>query len=277
MYTLKKGDKVEIQSRDGTWYRITYLGKPGYVYSRHLISESRYDAQSPRNTYALIGTALVIAFVIARSIRDKRLLESVTESTRGTSSERDLVMKLLRYGIPAQSIFHDLYLETHKGAFSQIDLAVVAPVGLIVIEVKDYGGWIFGNGNQPQWTQVLNYGRNKYRFYNPILQNSRHIVELKKQIVRVGKIPFYSIVVFYGDCVLKEVSFVPEETFLVKSARILEVMDIILGDNEPLKDDHESEIREILKKAVANGTIPANRIQHMENIGNMLGKHRIFD
>ena len=41
-------------------------------------------------------------------------------------------------------IFHDLYVEKHKGHFSQIDLVVVTEVGIIVFEVKDYSGWIFG-------------------------------------------------------------------------------------------------------------------------------------
>lgn len=58
---------------------------------------------------------------------------------------------------------------------SQIDVVVATNVGIIVFEVKDYSGWIYGNGNQQKWTQVLSHGREKYRFYNPILQNRSHI------------------------------------------------------------------------------------------------------
>ena len=83
--------------------------------------------------------------------------------------------------MPAHVIFHDLYVEKHKGYFSQIDLVVVTEVGIIVFEVKDYSGWLFGSGNQSQWTQVLAYGKQKYRFYNPIMQNNKHVTELRKQ------------------------------------------------------------------------------------------------
>lgn len=38
--------------------------------------------------------------------------------------------------------------------------------GIIVIEVKDFSGWIFGNGNYFYWIKVLVYGEKKFRFYN---------------------------------------------------------------------------------------------------------------
>jgi hypothetical protein len=53
-------------------------------------------------------------------IRDKKLLETVTKSYRGTKSERDLVLKLLKNGIPAQTIFHDLYVKKIMGTFLRL-------------------------------------------------------------------------------------------------------------------------------------------------------------
>jgi hypothetical protein len=126
----------------------------------------------------LIIFLCLVFYAIFRKIRDKKLLETVTKSNRGTRTERDLVLKLLKYGIPAQAIFHDLYLEKTNGEYSQIDLVVAAKKGIIVFEVKDYSGWIFGNGNYREWTQVLAYGQEKYRFYNPIMQNNRHVAEI---------------------------------------------------------------------------------------------------
>ena len=92
------------------------------------------------------------------------------------------LLRLLKYGIPAQTIFHDQYLKKYNGDFSQIDLVVITEVGIIVFEVKDYSGWIFGSGNQSQWTKVLAYGKQKYRFYNPIMQNNEHLGELRKKL-----------------------------------------------------------------------------------------------
>ena len=79
-------------------------------------------------------------------------IESVTALDRGTWSERDLVYELLEHGIAPGAIFHDLYVKKANGRHAQIDLVVATKVGLIVFEVKDYSGWIFGRGNQDKWT-----------------------------------------------------------------------------------------------------------------------------
>ena len=113
----------------------------------------------------LTGIFLLVHLLrIIRKIRDRRLISTVTSLKRGTSSERDLVLTLLKKGIPSLTIFHDLYVERPGGNYSQIDLVVATKVGIIVFEVKDYSGWIFGDGRYTQWTQVLAYGKQKYRF-----------------------------------------------------------------------------------------------------------------
>ena len=106
----------------------------------------------------IVGVILLAIFIfIFCYIRDKKLLETVTKSHRGTKTERKLVLKLLKAGFPAQTIFHDLYLKNTNGNYSQIDLVLATKVGIIVFEVKKYSGWIFGTGNQNKWTQVLAY------------------------------------------------------------------------------------------------------------------------
>ncbi len=286
LFTLQEGDEVEILSKKENWHQIRYLEKRGYVYSKYLkysrtVSNTNSHSFQQTVSYIVIGTftgiILLVGFIIFRKIRDKKLLKTVTKSNRGTRSERDLVLKLLKYGIPAQTIFHDLYLKKYNGDFSQIDLVVITEVGIIVFEVKDYSGWIFGSGNQSQWTQVLAYGKQKYRFYNPIMQNNKHIGELRKKLKHFDNVPFYSIVLFHGDCVLKDVSFVPNGTFLVKSNRALEVMKIIAKNNEPVQYSNKNEVVMILKEAVENGEYTETQIQHIENVKDMLGKERIFD
>ena len=215
-----------------------------------------------------------VLFIISK-IRDRRLLNSVTKRNRGTKSERDLVLKLLKYGIPAQTIFHDLYVKKSNGNFTQIDLVVATKVGIIVFEIKDYSGWIFGTGYKPQWTKVLAYGKQKYRFYNPIMQNNKHINDLSKQLKE--NVSFYSIIVFYGDCELKDISFVPNGTFIVKSKRVLEVMKIIMKKNEPAEYTDKIKVVRILKESVKNGESKLTQNQHIENIKDMMGKDRIFD
>lgn len=219
----------------------------------------------------------LLFFAILRRILDKKLLYTVTKSNRGTRTERDLVLTLLKNGIPAQTIFHDLYLRKSDGEFSQIDLVVVAKTGIIVVEVKDYNGWIFGNGNYKEWTQVLAYGQEKYRFYNPIMQNNKHVTEIRKKLRQFENVPFYSLVVFYGDCELKDIKFVPHGTYIVKSTRVLEVLDIIMNKNEKIAYTDKCKVVKILREAVENGKSKSIQTQHIENVKDMLGKGRIFN
>ena len=228
--------------------------------------------------WVIICVILLLGFIkLFGKIRDIKLLKTVTSLNRGTKTERDLVLKLLKHHIPAQTIFHDLCIEKSNGEFSQIDIVVATTEGIIVFEVKDYSGWIFGNGAHSHWTKVLAYGKRKYRFYNPIKQNISHIETLRKQLKQFQNIPFYSIIAFYGDCELKEINYVPKGTFLAKSSRIFEVLELIRKTNNaaPYTDKHE--VIRILKQAVKNGENISNQENHIENIKDMLGKDRIFD
>jgi Nuclease-related domain len=228
-------------------------------------------------TVFCISVALIIAFLLYKKIQRWYLLKEVTAPHRGTRSERDLVIKLLKYGIPAQHIFHDLYLEKYKGHFSQIDLVAITDFGIVVFEVKEYSGWIFGNANQLQWTQVLGYGQYKYRFYNPIKQNRTHISELTKQLSEFHQLPVYSMIVFYGNCELKEIDLVPEGTFIIKPGEIPALLKHLLKNKVQVAQRASSEVVRVLKTAVVNGGIVENTIRHHENVRTMKDKMKIFD
>lgn len=236
-------------------------------------------AASHKVLLLLVLSIALLFFIIPliKKIRNKKLLKTVTSIKRGTPSERDLVLKLLKHGIPSQTIFHDLCVIKNNKEFAQIDVVIATTEGIIVIEVKDYSGWLFGSGNQSQWTQVLAYGKRKYRFYNPIKQNNSHINTLNNQLRQFRNIPFFSIIVFYGDCELKEINYVPKGTFLVKSHRIFEVLKQIKKNNEPAPFTDKREIIRCLDQAVKNGENIDNQEKHIENINEMLGKDRIID
>lgn len=228
----------------------------------------------------IIGVFMVAIIIFIRNKnKDRELLETVTtrpiKGHIGAAAERDLVLKLLKFGLPSETIFHDLYLRKPDGNFSQIDVVAVTEAGIIVFEVKDYSGWIFGNGKQSQWTQVLAYGKKKFRFYNPIMQNNWHIKALRKQLGQFGNIPFYSVIVFFGDCELKDITFVPEGTFIVKGRRVLDVIGQIINKT-PVHYLNKEEVLNKLKTAVKNGDDAGTQDKHIENVKDMLGKDRIF-
>lgn len=294
IYTLPKGEEVEVLSTNGSWYQVSYAGETGYVYSKFLRYSKGSKMQSS-NTHeqsgfytsehensilpvVLIIAALVLSvgFMGYKSLQERKLLRTVTEYNRGTSSERELVLSLLKSGMPADIIFHDLYVKKDSGGFAQIDAVMATDAGIIVFEVKDYSGWLFGNGNQEQWTKVLAYGKQKYRFYNPVKQNNNHIAALKKQLQQHGDLPFYSVIVFYGTCTLKQINYIPRGTFITKASRLLEVVNTILRENQIISYTNKDELLQILKEASANGASDTNQLLHRENIKDMLGKHRVF-
>lgn len=206
--------------------------------------------------------------------QNKELIQSVTSLSRGTASEQHLILTLLKSGIHPHAIYHDLYITKSDGTFSQIDLVVATRVGIIVFEVKDFSGWIYGKGNQTKWTQVLAYGNEKFRFYNPVRQNNTHIKQLRQKLKEY--VTFYSVVVFYGDSELQDISFIPRGTFVTKWYRVVDVVNTIIQEN-PLanyKDKHH--VVEVLKDAVTKGNMLKTEIQHIENIKDMLGTDRIF-
>ena len=230
-----------------------------------------------------ITISIVIGFFIIYYIiksyqrkRDRELISSVTSLNRGTNSELLLILQLLKKGFPSVTIYHDLIIKKDNNGFSQIDLVLVTSEGIIVIEVKDYSGWIYGSGNNTNWTKVLSYGRKKYKFYNPIKQNNNHISELRKTLKQFEKIPFFSLIVFFGDCELKEINYVPKGTYLVKSHRVFEVLNLIKKENEPTQYTNKREVVDTLKQLVSLGENTDYQKQHIENIKDMVGKERIF-
>lgn len=47
---------------------------------------------------------LIVFLLVFIKIRENKLLKTVTNTNRGTKTERKLVLKLLKLGIPAQTI-----------------------------------------------------------------------------------------------------------------------------------------------------------------------------
>ncbi|MGB1004087.1 MAG: nuclease-related domain-containing protein [Salibacteraceae bacterium] len=226
---------------------------------------------------AILAIGLLVFFVPSSlEGRDDKRSNSVKHRKRGESSERDLLVTLEKMGIPKSTVFHDLYIEDHRGKSAQIDLVLITSVGIVVIEVKDYGGWIYGNANATNWTKVMAYGKNKYKFFNPIKQNAGHILKLKSKLLQFKNIPFFSVIVFYGDCELKEIEYVPENTFVTKQHRLYEVFRYIKKNHPLAPYTDKSEIFSLFQKAVSDGSFRQNQEKHITQINNLVGAHRVF-
>lgn len=212
--------------------------------------------------FLILSIGFILIYI---EIKNKKLIKTVTSLNRGTRSERKMILKLLKSGIKPTAIFHDMYLKTGTGKYSQIDLVVATKIGIVVFEIKEYNGWIFGTENQVNWTQVLAFGKQKYRFYNPILQNKKHVVDLKKFYL-FENIPIFSMIVFFGKCEFRSAIETPYNTYFTKSNNVIHIFKEVLQNNELVEYNDKWEIVHFFKQNVKNGESSTIRKIHLDNI-----------
>ena len=196
-----------------------------------------------------------IVYLVYLKRKERELIEQVTPITRGEWSERRVVLRLLKMGINPKAIFHDLYIQKPNGEYTQVDVAVATKAGIIVFEVKDYSGWIFGNEHQKYWTQLLAYGKEKHRFYNPVMQNSGHIQAIRQCLQQNPDTPIYYVIVFFGSSEFKDVTCNANNTFIIYPRSIQQVVsEILMQPNANFGNKYE--IMNLFTKAVQNGNNP---------------------
>jgi len=75
-----------------------------------------------------------------------------------------------------------------------LDCLLLTRAGLLVIDIKDYAGLIFGGESIDVWTQVLE--SRSYKFDNPLFQNQERVMAVKSLALGV---PVSGLVLFTGD------------------------------------------------------------------------------
>lgn len=143
------------------------------------------------------------------------------------------------------------------GKTCQIDHILFTIYRVFVIETKNYSGYIYGNDNQKEWTQVLAYGKKKYKFYNPVKQNAAHCCKLKR-IINNDNIYLESVVVFTKNnkgnidssfvCNLKKLkNIIPNDIDIYTKEEILHAFNNVnyYKENEVCSEkEHIKEIKE---------------------------------
>jgi len=121
---------------------------------------------------------------------------------KGAFGEYRVARKLRRLNKKDYIVYNDIYLK-NKGKSTQIDHLILSIYGIFVIETKNYKGWIFGNESSKYWTQILY--NNKFKIFNPIIQNWAHINFLKKISTDFSDLKYFPIIVFAGSGKLKRI------------------------------------------------------------------------
>ena len=101
-----------------------------------------------------------------------------------------------------------------------------------------------------------------------ILQNKGHITALKENL-RFPNIPFYSLIVFYGTCELKDIKLLPVHTYVIKIEKIFDTINQILTNHKTVEYDKDS-IRVLLSESVENGDNQDIVNQHSDDVQKLI-------
>ncbi|MEC7784447.1 MAG: NERD domain-containing protein [Bacteroidota bacterium] len=128
-----------------------------------------------------------------------------TESPKikGSVGEFKVALILKRLHRRKYIVINDLLIE-NNGHTTQLDHVVICESGLIVIETKNYKGWIHGHENAELWSQTIY--KKKYKLTNPVKQNWAHVYALKRILFDFKTVKYYPIIVFAGDGKLKNIT-----------------------------------------------------------------------
>ena len=149
--------------------------------------------------FGLLKLLLLVIVLLTIMVLVKRSYMRI----KGAIGERRTRKILERLPEPCR-VINDLLLQTEQG-MAQIDHTVLSPHGIfVIIDTKNYEGWIFGDEHAEYWTQVVYDTKN--RFFNPVRQNYGHVQALKEVLGRSGDFPYYPVVVFDDGCTLKKVN-----------------------------------------------------------------------
>lgn len=85
------------------------------------------------------------------------------------------------------------------------------------------------------------------------MQNNGHIEALKQRLKDFADVPFYSVIVFYGNCVLKNVSYIPDEVSYGGPESVPKIVNVILASSTSANYASKIGVVNTLKEAVLNG------------------------
>jgi hypothetical protein len=90
-------------------------------------------------------------------------------------------------------VLEDFILPGAYGGLTKIDHAILTTGGVLCIRTMHYNGIVFGDSDEPQWTNVD--GIHRRRFLNPLIQNDGRTKALQ---MLVPDVPVANLVVFTG-------------------------------------------------------------------------------
>jgi hypothetical protein len=122
---------------------------------------------------------------------------------------------------------------------TEIDLLLLHPTGIFVVESKNYSGNIYGDEDSRNWVKSYDDGKS-YKFYNPIWQNNMHIRCLNALLKDKYYGNFYNIIAFSKRCEIKEVNH-SKEVFVVNRYKLKKTIKKLIRKNKNVLNQKEIE------------------------------------
>jgi hypothetical protein len=207
-----------------------------------------FSPQDSLNIFLFIGLPIIFAILLIGFLL-------TLPAIKGKIGERKIALLLKRSVGRNSRIINDVIIPDENGKTSQIDHIVISPSGIHVIETKNISGRIYGDENQLNWTQVLQFGRIKNKIYNPFKQNKTHIFRLRKILGNSVKICSY-VVFVQGN-----IAYIKADN--IYTPRLLQ--KTLLNNNEVVVSDNEIERYYLLVQAFKNNPIQSNK-EHITEI-----------
>lgn len=147
---------------------------------------------------------------------------------------------------------------------TEIDVVLLHPSGIYVIESKNYSGWIFGKADQPNWTVCLNRNT-KERVPNPIRQNNGHISALMR-VLDLPREAFVSLIVFSERCELKRIPDDTDSMLIIHRNRIVKMIKETSGRRGVIFTSEQMEDYRRALDSVSTLSTADARAHHVENL-----------
>ena len=192
--------------------------------------------------YVIIGIVVLIIFFI--------LTETFFKGFIGETMISINLKKLIK---KQGFVINNLIIEENDRS-NQMDHILISKKGIFCVETKNYSGTIYGDDKRKEWTQVFNFGKQKYNFYSPVIQNKNHIRSLNNIIKGYN---INNVVIFYNNNIDNINS---KYVYTVKSFK-----KYYLSLNDIITEEDVNKIYNVLKNIKDN---QISNKKHLENIKN---------
>ncbi len=234
-------------------------------------NRKRYNAQ-PSSNYRVTRIPYSHNYYESSYYKVTHLPYEEMMADKGRRGEYNTYSYLSTFENLGAKILFNVYVQKPDGTYTEIDQLMICGNGIIVFEIKNYKGWIFGSEDREKWCQSLkgaDHTSQKEYFYNPIWQNDNHIKFLQ-QSLNAG-FPIYSMVVFSNECQFKEINTTRNNVRVVHEYEVADAVGNI-WNNTPSNYLSPEGIENIYNKLYSLTQVSAEvKAQHIQTVRNAQG------